>query len=40
MQLGVDLYSLRYRTPRENPERVVIAMRVEKVMGSPSLKAI
>jgi len=39
VQLGVDLYSLRYRTPRENPERVVIALRVEHVLGSPSLKA-
>ena len=39
VQRGVDLYSQRYRTPRENPERVVISLRVEKVLGSPSLKA-
>lgn len=39
VRLGVDLYSLRYRQPRENPERVVIALQVEKVMGSPALKA-
>lgn len=39
VQLGVDLYSERYRTPRENPERVVIAIRIEKVLGSPALKA-
>jgi len=39
VQLGVELYSQRYRVPRENPERVVISLRVEKVLGSPALKA-
>ena len=36
--LGVELYSRRYRAPRENPERVVIVMSVEKVMGSGGMK--
>ena len=39
VQLGVDRYTERYRPPRENPERVVIVLQVEKVLGSPSLKA-
>ena len=39
VQLGVERYAERYRQPRENPERVVIVLQVEKVLGSPSLKA-
>ena len=39
VQLGVDRYTDRYRPPRENPERVVIVLQVEKVLGSPTLKA-
>ena len=38
--LGVELYSKRYRAPRENPERVVIVMTVEKVMGSGGMKRV
>jgi len=38
--LGVELYSLRYRAPRVNPERVVIVMEVEKVMGSSGMKRL
>ena len=38
VQLGVDRYAERYRQPRENPERVVIVIDVEHVMGSPALK--
>ena len=39
VQLGVDLYSARYRAPRENPERVVIVIEVDKVLGSRGMKA-
>lgn len=39
VQLGVDRYTERYRAPRVNPERVVIVIDVEHVMGSPDLKA-
>lgn len=39
VQLGVDRYAERYRAPRVNPERVVIVVDVEHVMGSPDLKA-
>jgi F420H(2)-dependent biliverdin reductase len=38
VQLGVDRYAERYRQPRVNPERVVIVIDVEHVMGSPELK--
>jgi PPOX class probable F420-dependent enzyme len=31
-------YAQRYRTPRENPERVVIEITVTRVMGSQSLR--
>ncbi|PTR27534.1 PPOX class probable F420-dependent enzyme [Rhodococcus sp. OK519] len=34
---GVDRYAARYRTPRENPTRVVIEISVERVMGSAIL---
>ncbi|PRC55117.1 PPOX class F420-dependent enzyme, partial [Mycobacterium sp. ITM-2017-0098] len=30
-------YAQRYRTPRANPKRVVIEVRVERVLGSSSL---
>ena len=30
-------YAQRYRTPRENPRRVVIEVRVERVLGSSDL---
>jgi len=32
-------YAQRYRTPRENPRRVVIEVRVERVLGSSDLLA-
>lgn len=31
---AVDRYAQRYRTPRENPERVVIAIKVDRVLGN------
>jgi PPOX class probable F420-dependent enzyme len=31
---AVDLYAARYRQPRVNPERVVLEMTVERVLGS------
>ncbi len=30
---GVDAYTARYRTPRENPQRVVIHLAVDRVLG-------
>lgn len=33
-----NLYAQRYRTPRENPERVVIEITVTRVLGSQSLR--
>ena len=38
VQLGVDLYAQRYRQPRENPLRVVIELRVEKMLGSSGMR--
>ncbi|RVW03287.1 PPOX class F420-dependent oxidoreductase [Rhodococcus spongiicola] len=32
-----ERYAVRYRTPRENPKRVVVEISVERVMGSASL---
>jgi F420H(2)-dependent biliverdin reductase len=34
VHLAVELYSGRYRVPRENPLRVAIAVEVETAMGS------
>ncbi|MBM4476276.1 TIGR03618 family F420-dependent PPOX class oxidoreductase [Rhodococcus hoagii] len=34
---GVERYAARYRTPRENPTRVVIEISVQRVMGSAIL---
>jgi hypothetical protein len=31
---GERRYAARYRTPRENPERVVVAIAVDRVLGS------
>ena len=31
---AVDLYTARYRQPRENPARVVLEMTVERTLGS------
>jgi PPOX class probable F420-dependent enzyme len=36
---AVELYTARYRAPRVNPERVVLEMRVERVLGSPDFRA-
>lgn len=36
---AVELYARRYRTPRENPERVVLEITVERVLGSPQFRA-
>jgi PPOX class probable F420-dependent enzyme len=36
---AVELYAARYRQPRENPNRVVIEISVEKLMASAGLKA-
>lgn len=38
VQLGVDLYAERYRQPRVNPLRVVIALEVQKVLGSSGMR--
>lgn len=32
-------YAARYREPRENPQRVVIEIAVERVLGSPAFRA-
>lgn len=36
---GVRRYAQRYRTPRENPQRVVIEVTVDRVLGSPAFRA-
>ena len=36
---AVDLYAARYRQPRVNPERVVLEMTVERVLGSAPFRA-
>ncbi|GAB4586560.1 PPOX class F420-dependent oxidoreductase [Nocardia sp. IFM 10818] len=36
---AVERYSGRYRQPRENPNRVVIAIRVDRVLSSSAFKA-
>jgi F420H(2)-dependent biliverdin reductase len=36
---AVELYAARYRPPRPNPERVVLEIRVERVLGSPEFRA-
>lgn len=38
ISLAERLYGERYRQPAENPRRVVIAIKPEKVMCSPSLR--
>ncbi|GGK37280.1 PPOX class F420-dependent oxidoreductase [Nocardia camponoti] len=35
---AVARYTQRYRVPRENPTRVVVAIQVRKVLASPSLR--
>lgn len=36
--LAENLYAQRYRQPKENPRRVVIAITPEKVLSSPGLR--
>lgn len=36
---AVELYAARYRQPRVNPERVVLEMTVERVLGSQPFRA-
>lgn len=36
--LGVELYAQRYRQPRVNPLRVVIALEVQHVLGSAGMR--
>ena len=36
--LAVDLYAARYRQPRENPERGVLEITVEHVLGSSGMR--
>ena len=35
---AVELYAARYRQPRPNPERVVLEMTVERVLGSSGMR--
>jgi len=35
---AVELYAARYRQPRVNPERVVLEMSVERVLGSQQFR--
>ena len=37
---AVELYAARYRQPRVNPERVVLELTVERVLGSPRFRAV
>jgi len=36
---AVELYARRYRQPRVNPERVVLELRPDRVLGSPDFRA-
>ncbi len=36
--LAVELYAQRYRQPSVNPERVVLEITVERVLGSPQFR--
>lgn len=37
--LAVELYAARYRQPRPNPQRVVLELTVERVLGSAGMRA-
>jgi F420H(2)-dependent biliverdin reductase len=39
VDLAVDLYAARYRPPRVNPERVVLEVRPDRVLGSAQFRA-
>lgn len=36
---AVSLYAARYRQPRVNPQRVVLELTVERVLGSPQFRS-
>lgn len=36
--VAVELYATRYRAPQPNPERVVLEIAVERVLGSPQFR--
>jgi len=36
---AVELYAARYRQPRPNPERAVLELAVERVLGSSGMRA-
>jgi PPOX class probable F420-dependent enzyme len=36
---AVELYAARYRQPRRNPQRVVLELTVERVLGSSGMRA-
>jgi PPOX class probable F420-dependent enzyme len=38
VELAVALYAKRYRQPRVNPERIVIEIEIDKVLGSSGLR--
>lgn len=37
---AVELYAARYRRPRVNPDRVVLELTVERVLGSPQFRRV
>jgi len=37
--LAVELYAARYKQPRPNPERAVLELTVERVLGSSGMRA-
>ncbi len=37
--LAVELYAARYRHPRPNPNRIVLELTVERVLGSTGMRA-
>lgn len=36
---AVELYAARYRQPRPNPERIVLELTVERVLGSSGMRS-
>lgn len=39
VERAVELYAARYRQPSVNPERVVLEITVERVLGSPQFRS-
>lgn len=37
--LAVELYAARYKKPRENPERAVLEIAVERMLGSSGMRS-